>query len=349
MGGQVVTQLDAESRLRNEERAEPNMLDQPITAACAWRREDLRDEDLLLPISDAALGEMDALAHRLKGIEGPIEALQPDDFAMPATTEVMTQVRERVENGVGFAILDRLLVDRWGETASTAIAWLLTGYLGSVVEQSFDGTRLYEVKDTGKPLGHGVRRSVTNLAQEFHTDGGWLQRTPRTVNLTCLRPAQTGGSSRVVSLVHAHNVLQRNHPELLARLYRPFWWDRQAEHGPDEPTCSRHPVFASNGRGLVARYYDDYVRKGHELMDDPLDDDGGAALDAMAAVLNAPENWIEFRLERGQIEYANNQLLAHTRTAFEDNLPLGKGRHLLRLWGRTGSSIKLEDGAAAGD
>ena len=325
------------------------MVNQPITAACAWQRDDLRDEDLILPISDAALGEMDALVHRLKGSDSPIEALNPKDYDMPATAAVMAEVRERVENGVGFAILDRLLVDRWGEIGSKAVAWLLTGYLGSVVEQSFDGTRLYEVRDTGKPLGHGVRRSVTNLAQEFHTDGGWLQRTPRTVNLTCLRPAQSGGSSRVVSLVHAHNVLQRNHPDLLARLYRPFWWDRQAEHGPDEPTCSRHPVFARNGDSVVARYYDDYCRKGHELMGNPLDDEGSAALDAMATVVNSPDNWIEFRLERGQIEYANNQLLAHNRTAFEDDLPLGKGRHLLRLWGRYGSSIKLEDGAPAGD
>ena len=53
---------------------------------------------------------------------------------------------------------------------------------------------------------------------------------PSAIGLFCLQFAQQGGLSRVVSLCTVHNELRRCHPDLLARLYRPFWWDRQAEH-----------------------------------------------------------------------------------------------------------------------
>ena len=33
---------------------------------------------------------------------------------------------------------------------------------------------LYDVRDTGRTLEYGVRRSITNLDLTFHTDGPWL-------------------------------------------------------------------------------------------------------------------------------------------------------------------------------
>ena len=83
------------------------------------------------------------------------------------------------------------------------------------------------------------------------------------------------------------------------------------------------------------------MRKGYLLRDESLDDEGEAALSAMAAIVDAPENRIEFQLAPGQIEYVNNRLLAHARTAFEDDGSLG-GRYLLRLWTRCGSGLELE-------
>jgi len=50
--------------------------------------------------------------------------------------------------------------------------------------------------------------------------------------------------------------MRARHPRLLGRLYAPVHWDRQAEHGPDEARWSTHPVFASDGPALAARYYD---------------------------------------------------------------------------------------------
>jgi hypothetical protein len=103
--------------------------------------------------------------------------------------------------------------------------------------------RVYDVRDTGKALAR--LRSITNLEQEFHTDGGWLPLTPSLVGLYCLQPAAEGGMSRCASLVTVHYALQ-DRPRLLDRLHQPFWWDRQAST-PGRCGVSEHPVFGKAG------------------------------------------------------------------------------------------------------
>jgi alpha-ketoglutarate-dependent taurine dioxygenase len=185
-----------------------------------------------------------------------------------------------------------------------------------------------------------VRRSITNLEQEFHTDGGWLPLPPSFVGLYCLQPAAEGGMSRCASLVTVHEAL-RGHPDLLDRLHQPFWWDRQAEHAPDDVTYSRAPVYWHADGRVFARYYDDYVRKGHALAGEPLDGLGADALEAMREVIEADENWIEFLLEPGQFLYVNNRQIAHSRTAFCDD---DAKRHLMRFWNRDEGRPDLEGG-----
>ena len=326
---------------------EPAMLTENVDAPCAWRREDLDSASLRIPLDDAVIAELDALAGRLADYDGPIEDLTPTSFDLPATGKLLAQVRDRIDNGIGFAILDRLPIERWDERAAKAVAWLVVAHLGAIVTQKFNGTRLYEVRDKGLSMQHGVRRSITNLDQEFHTDGGWLSLAPETVALACLRQAKVGGLSRVVSLVTVHNDMRKRHGDLLGHLYRPFWWDRQAEHPEGETLCSPQPVYAWDGRRLSARYYDDYVRQGHRMMAQPLDDRAVAALDAMRAIVMAPENWIELRLEPGQIEVVNNHLLAHARTGFQE-VETGAERLLLRLWARRTGGIELEPTVSAG-
>src|SRR5256712_9498417 len=113
----------------------------------------------------------------------------------------------------------------------------------------FPYTTLFRSRDTGKALEYGVRRSVTNLELQFHTDAPWLALPPERVGLLCLRPAREGGVSQVVSLATVHNELRRRRPDLLPRLYRPFPWDRQAEHAPADDQVAWPPVVPPDGRG----------------------------------------------------------------------------------------------------
>ena len=325
-----------------------NRFDRAADETFAWRAKDIKPGDWRVTIPKDVLEELDGLAAALSGYQGPIEELTPAAFELSATAELMARVRDRIDRGMGFALLDRLPVERWDLQTSKAVAFLVASFLGPIVMQKWGGTRAYDVNDTGTAMGHGVRRSTTNLAQEFHTDGAWLTETPEIMALACLRQAASGGASRVASLANVHNILRARHGELVPELYRSFWWDRQAEHPKGEPRCSRHPIFASSGGRLAVRYYDDYIRQGHRLMNAPLGTKAAAALDAMQAVLEEPGNWIEFRLEPGQIECVNNRLLAHARAAFRDRPGLA-GRHLLRLWVRRTGDITLEPGAAIYD
>jgi alpha-ketoglutarate-dependent taurine dioxygenase len=313
-----------------------------IANSLAWKRADLAPADWLVPLPPPCVAELDAVVDTLRQNPQPVERLTATTFTLPACSAVMARVGDRLRHRRGFAIVDGIPVERYSETEGIAIGWLLSQLLGQVVEQKWDGTRLYNVRDYGKTLGYGVRRSVTNLEQDFHTDGGWLSKTPETIGLFCLQPAREGGMSRVVSLLTVHNELQRQHPELLARLYQPFWWDRQAEHAPEEAKYCPHPVYEYDGQSLSGRYYEDYVINGYKLAGAPMDQAGLDALAAMRAIADEPENWLEFRVDKGQFQCVNNRQVAHSRTAFVDAPETHLRRHLLRLWNRNDGPPDLE-------
>jgi alpha-ketoglutarate-dependent taurine dioxygenase len=312
----------------------------------SWTRESISPEGWLIPLPADCVAELDEVAAAVRATPRPVDTLDPADFSLRACTAVMASVRAKLETDTGLAVVDRFPVERYSQAENLAIGWLLAAMLGQVVAQKANGTRLYDVKDSGQALGYGVRRSVTNLGQPFHTDGGWLWKAPAFVGLFCLESAMAGGLSRFASLVTAHHELRRRRPDLLARLYQPFHWDRQGEHAPDAPRVSRQPVFEFEGGTLASRYYEDYVRNGSKMAGEELDDESTQALVAMREIVDDPANWVEFRIEKGQLQYLNNRQFAHSRTAFTDPGP-GQGRHMLRLWNRDEGTWHLEGSPAA--
>ena len=313
-----------------------------LTGPAAWTGADLGPAAWTVPVSGACVDEIDRAVDRLRRAPRPAESLAPADFELAACGGLMARVRRLLDEGIGLAVVDRVPVERYGPDEGRAVGWLLASLVGRLVDQKWGGTRIYDVRDEGRSLGYGVRRSVTNLGQPFHTDGPWLWRPPVHVGLFCLETANEGGVSRCTSLVTAHNALHRQAPDLLARLYRPFWWDRQAEHPAEEPRAASHPVFEGQGGAFRARYYEDYVANGHGLAGAALDAEGKAALAAMRAIVDDPAHWVEFRIERGQLQYLNNARLAHCRTAFVDGPAGGGRRHLLRLWSREEGTPHME-------
>src|SRR5712675_3728062 len=102
------------------------------------------------------------------------------------------------------------------------------------VAQKLDGTLIYDVLDTGQEAlpGSGVRPDKTNTEIRFHNDNAYNHTPPDYVGLVCLRQAQSGGHSRVLSFHTVHNRLLAAHRDHLRRLYQPFWFDRQREYRP---------------------------------------------------------------------------------------------------------------------
>ena len=290
--------------------------------------------DWLVPLPGPAEDELEALVEGLRRDPLPTLLLSPPPSGLACCREVMDEVGARLRGPVGLAVLDRVPVERFSEEENRAIGWVLGSLLGRLVAQKWDGTMLYDVRDTGKKLDYGVRRSVTNLELQFHTDAPWIDLPPEYVGLLCLNTAVEGGVSRFVSLIDAHATLQGAEPGLLKRLYEPFPWDRQAEHAPDDDRVDWQPVFAEGPRGVVCRYNQVLIESGASLAGKAVDADGLEALDAIRALVEFEARWIELTIARGQLQYLDNRRFAHARTPFKDGGTPETRRHLIRLWNR---------------
>jgi alpha-ketoglutarate-dependent taurine dioxygenase len=308
------------------------MLDQDVEGPIAWRGQSLSPADARLEIPADCVAELEAAAATLRANPLPIAALAPRDVELPACRRLMARVRTILDEGIGFVLLDRLPLERLDRDDAARLHWLLASLVARPVAQKWDGTMVYDVRDLGRPPGNGVRPDVTNAEQSFHTDNSYNHCPPDYVALLCLATAMEGGVHRVVSFAAVHNELRRTHPALLARLHRPFYFDRQREHAPGDAMVTHHPLFARAGGRLVARLSRFQVENGQRLAGEPLDDEGRAALDALEAVMTQPGMAWEFAFEPGQIQLANNTMLGHKRTGFRDWPEPERRRHLVRLW-----------------
>jgi alpha-ketoglutarate-dependent taurine dioxygenase len=314
--------------------ATPLMLADDIRDGRAWRRETLAPRDWLVPMPPRCLDELDAAVAEMRRNPLPTLLLSPDQFALSACADLMGRVRTLLRDGIGLAVVSRIPVERYAAEENRALCWLLSQLLERPVAQAWNGAMLYDVLDTGRTLEYGVRRSITNLDLTFHTDGPWLDIPPHFVGLYCVNQAQEGGVSRFVSFATVHNEIRQRHPRRLPRLYRPFPWDRQAEHAPGEAKAGAQPVFQYDGRALLGRFNERLIETGAELAGRPLDAEGRDALEVMREVVDSPDLWVEFTIERGQIQYLNNRAFAHSRTDFRDAPEPERKRHMIRVWTR---------------
>src|SRR2546425_4700519 len=310
------------------------MLDEEVRDRRAWNRTTVSPADWTVALPAVAVAELDEAFEQIRQDPLPTILLDPPRFQLRHTAAVMAEVGRVLRDGIGLAVVDRIPVERYTEEECSAVGWLLASLLGRPVAQKWNGAMLYDVRDTGKPLEYGVRRSVTNLELQFHTDGAWLPWPAEFVGLLCRSSAREGGVSRFVSLLTLHNEMRRRYSKLLPRLYRPFWWDRQAEHADGDDKVARHPVFRWDGRHLLGRYYDGLIRHGYELRGEPLDAEGQDALAAARAIVDDPRLCVEFIIEPGQLQYLNNRQFAHSRTEFRDWDDPPRKRHMIRFWNR---------------
>src|ERR1700689_11717 len=130
----------------------------------AWTRADLNESDWRVVLPADAIEEIRTVASVLARQPVPLLALRPDSFPMPHCRRAMSRVSEILEDGVKFALVERLPVNEFFAEISKSIYWMLASMIGRPVAQKLDGTMIYDVTDTGaQPLpGSGVRPDKTN-------------------------------------------------------------------------------------------------------------------------------------------------------------------------------------------
>ena len=300
-----------------------------------WTRDTIQPGDWTVRLPSAALDELRAVLAEIRRAPVPTFLLDPADFALDACRATMAEVRRVTHEGPMFAVLDRLPMSEMNRDEAIQLYWLMSSLLARPVAQKLNGQMFYDVMDTGAKLrpGSGIRPTVTNVDLRFHNDNSYNETPPDYVCLLCLHPAKQGGVSQVMSVATVHQALEERFPELMDRLYRPFWYDRHAEHQPDEPTTFAAPIFERGADGMVkARLALSEIFAGYELRGERLDNETAAALAAVQAVFDRPDLRVELDFAPGQIQYVNNRATGHARTEFVDHPEAERKRHLVRLW-----------------
>ncbi len=299
-----------------------------------WVAGEIKTSDWLLNLDPKAEDELDQLAQRIE--QHPVQLLQRQvtSFSIPALRELMQRLKEKLDNGAGFAVLDRMATQRYSLETLIEVYWLLGQLIGRPVAQKWNGEMIYDVRDTGIEFQYGVRGSRTSVELLFHTDNAFGYMVPDYVGLFCKSPAREGGISRFCSLYTLHKRLEQSHPDVLKQLYQPVLYDRQKEHHVDAPPVCMAPFFSWKNDRLTARANTSLIRKGHEVAGQAMSPELKNALDVVDMVCASEDLWFEAPLEAGQIQYLNNHEIGHYRSAFTDFDEPEKKRHLFRLWHR---------------
>jgi alpha-ketoglutarate-dependent taurine dioxygenase len=272
----------------------------------------------------------------------PLLQRKLEDLDLPACRAMMAQMKSILDDGVGFAVLDRLNLDDYPIETLLEVYWVLGQCIGRPVAQKWNGEMIYNVSDTGADYAYGTRGSYTSVELNFHTDNAFARMVPDYVGLFCRHPAKSGGVSRFCSLYSVHQRMLEQYPDELARLYQPVLFDRQKEHREGaEPVCLA-PYFSWRNGRMFARANASLIRKGYEVAGEPMDHALTAALDAIDEVCASKDLWFEAPLQRGQIQYLNNHEVGHYRSAFEDYDEPERKRHLYRLWHREAGSTSYD-------
>jgi alpha-ketoglutarate-dependent taurine dioxygenase len=301
--------------------------------ANAWTRSALEPGRGTIALSADCLAEIRATVTLLRANPLPVLTLSPGDVEMPACAAAMAAARRELDQGLGFVIIDRLPLEELNTEEATAVYWLLAQMTGRPVAQKWmDGRMLYSVTDLGKPSGNGVRPDVTNEDQSFHTDNSYNLCPPDHVGLLCLHPAMEGGISRVVSMTAVHNRMAEEHPDLIGRLYEPYFFDRQREHADKDDATIHRPVLSAEDGALRVRVSRNLMYQGYRLAGKAVDPDSEASLAAWFSIVDDPAMFKEFFFEAGQIQFVNNRIMGHKRTRFTDWPDKTRKRHLLRVW-----------------
>lgn len=304
-----------------------------MTSIQSWIGSELAPKAGFINLSNDCLKEVAVILRLLKANPMPLFALFSDDMELPYFLALSKKIRKILNQGLGFCILNKLPVEDMSEFEVTAIYWLLAQLVGRPVAQKWsDGRLIYSVTDLGHPSGNGVRPDVTNEEQSFHTDNSYNISPPDHVGLLCLRPASEGGLSRIVNILAVLEIMNDKYPDLISRLYQPYFFDRQREHSDEDEKTIFTPLLCDERGGLRVRMSRNLIYQGYTLKNKSVDQTSEAALEAFFSIINDPKMYIEFQFTPGQIQFLNNRVIGHKRTSFKDSPDRKIKRKLLRVW-----------------
>ncbi|HEV8437102.1 MAG TPA: TauD/TfdA family dioxygenase [Methylomirabilota bacterium] len=330
------------------------VIDRPIAGPMVWQGRDLaRSRDWIRPLSAEAIAEVDAALRLVQQRGLRWRDVRKKDFPLPGFSAELAQVNRDLEWGRGLVLLRGLPVERYTDDELRVIWWGLGTHLGTAVHQNAHGELIGEVRDETRLYGEVVQPAVPAGAgvtsrAKARSSGPLRWHTDRcdVVGLLCVRSARQGGISRVVSVPAVSNAILERRPDLHALLCRDYHRSRQGEEVGGERAYYALPVFAMRDGRFTTQYSRTFVEAAQKIPEVPrLTPAQDEALDLLAAVCD--ELGYEMELYPGDMQFLNNHVVYHGRTAYVDEPGPRQDRLLLRLWLAPPNSRPLPEGFEA--
>lgn len=294
-----------------------------------WRGSELANRtDWIHRFAPSEVAEIRAALQHARALGKTLPTLTRDDFPIPTVTRRLEHARQVLEENVGIYQFRGFEVEGLSKDDLRLIYWGLGKHMGTVVSQSSDGDLLGDVRDIGvdimSPQGRGYK---TNQKLSYHTDSCDV------VGLFVMRAAKEGGLSLIASSVAIHNDIARNRPDLLEVLYQPFPWSWQTQEAKGAKAWYFQPIFSMCGNKISCRYIRGHIRNSQLYSDAPrLTELQIEAMDYYDSLSANPDFHMSFMFEPGDIQFLNNHVCLHSRTAYTDWPEPDRYRHLLRMW-----------------
>jgi hypothetical protein len=302
----------------------------PVRSPAAWLGRDLRrDRSWIYPLSSEEIAALDDVVARARTRNLTFDQLVKTDTTMPALRGAIGHWHENIHHGPGFVLVKGLPTHRYTEAEASIAYWAIGQNLGAPKAQNKSGDLLGHVRDTGESAANpNVRLYRTTKAQDFHCDGADV------IGLLCLRPAKSGGISRIVSSVSVLNEVARRRLDVAPLLFQNFPFDLTDDRPLGSPaTIARFPLCRVKNGELKTFYVGWYIRNSQRHPEvERLTPDQHALIDLIDEIASDPEFHLDMDFEPGDIQLLHNATILHARTAYEDFEEPERKRHLLRLW-----------------
>lgn len=318
----------------------PRIRRQPVTDASAWDAQTWRSVGTWArELSGQQIDAIDRAIRALRAAGLTLETVRPTDLQLPELDDLLHELVELDIARRGFGMIRGLPVERYSDAECGMFFWALGGKMGQAVSQNGAGDRLGSVRSQGLDYDAlNVRGYQTQAHLPFHCDPSDV------VGLLCINQARSGGLSSVVSGMSMYNRILRDNPAHLPMLYRGFEYDRRGEEAAWQPPISNPvPVFREVEGELSIRYVRKSMETARQKTGQPFSAAELEVLDNMEALSRSPELVYSMQLEPGDMQFCNNYLVLHSRTAYEDFDEPARRRHLMRLWLKVPGIRKLDD------
>jgi hypothetical protein len=310
----------------------PNVTDLPVPRvdASVWYGKEMtaRDEWLYELTPDDVVEIEDAM-RPLAEAKTDIAKMTQADFPLPNLSSKLNRMSADILNGRGFTLLRGLPVERWSIRESATAYFGIGSHLGNARSQNGKGHVLGHVRDLGRDAENDPTARIyqTRERQTYHTDSCDI------VALLCLKTAQSGGFSALVSSMTIYKEMHEQRPDLLPYLFESMGTDRRGEIPEGEKPWHEIPVYNWHEGYLSAIYARRYIESARRFSALPaLSPIQIEALDLFDSLAEDPNINMQMEFQPGDIQWVHNHTMLHDRTSYVDWPELDRKRHLLRLW-----------------